>query len=715
MSGIQLFSIIVPLSALATYTVLAILLVRRQIMSLVNRLFALYLFSMMIWTGASLMLRLDSAHAALWSKVVTAGGGTLMPVIWFIFVQVFLGIKPKGAYLAFGFAMAAAVTLATMSGFMVESVLVDPATGGVQIEYGPALILYGIYWGIFPIWSIGILVQAYRRARDPAWRNRIRYPLIGSGLVIAGAVTNGISALGQYPIDIAANLANALLLAYAIARYQLVDIALIARRAFTWILGVGAIAIVYGSSLFLLQQIFASQSFGFVILSVVVGIALLMFNPGLRRMMQRTTDRLIAREYYNLHLMLEDISRTVTRLRPLPELGELILEQVTTTMTLRHGLLLAEAETGHFMGIAGGNDKITPDMIRWRSDHPLLVHLTHHNHLLLRTEMELLPQFKSLWAKERGELDLLQGELFVPVLSSGRLLAVLVFGGKLNGQPFSADDMTALSTLANQTAIAIDNAWLYQEVRSEAAKLSQANEELRRLDRMKDEFIQNISHELRTPLMLVRGYIELVAKGALGPVNSSQVSALQTVLHRADSVIEMVNDIISLTQNESEPLRLANISIVEIIQDSVNVAQTAAQDAAVNLTLTCTPNIPAILGDERRLRQVIDNLLGNAIKFSPHGGEITVQAIQHNRVIQVSISDQGVGIPSESLPHVWERFYQVDSSSTRRFSGSGMGLTVVKRIVEAHGGEVNVISALGQGSTFSFTLPINDAVVEQMT
>src|SRR5665811_772032 len=165
----------------------------------------------------------------------------------------------------------------------------------------------------------------------------------------------------------------------------------------------------------------------------------------------------------------------------------------------------------------------------------------------MNAELVLLPHLKSLWTVEQEELSALRGELFVPMLAHGQLLAVLVLGSKQSGEPFLSNDVTVLSTLANQTAVAIDNAGLYQKLRQDAAALEQANIELRRLDQLKDEFIQNVSHELRTPLTFVQAYAELMLDGTLGPLTPGQRSGLQTVLKSGKRIVSMVNDIISLT------------------------------------------------------------------------------------------------------------------------------------------------------------------------
>lgn len=321
-------------------------------------------------------------------------------------------------------------------------------------------------------------------------------------------------------------------------------------------------------------------------------------------------------------------------------------------------------------------------------------------------ELVLLPHLKSLWTVEQEELSALRGELFVPMLAHGQLLAVLVLGSKQSGEPFLSNDVTVLSTLANQTAVAIDNAGLYQKLRQDAAALEQANIELRRLDQLKDEFIQNVSHELRTPLTCVQAYVELMLDGTLGPLTPGQRSGLQTVLKSGKRIVSMVNDIISLTKNEQDLLELVPQDLAALIQQSVEAARPVAASSHVNLCVRTPEKLIMAAGDARRLGQVLDNLMGNAIKFSPNGGEVVVQATCVGSEIHLTISDQGIGIPTEELPRIWDRFYQVDGSTKRRFGGSGLGLTIVKRIVEAHGGRVWAESTPGQGSRFTCAFPI---------
>jgi hypothetical protein len=210
-------SLAIPASALVSYAVLMILVVRRRSITRIHLTFALYLFVMVVWCGSSLMMRLDAANALAWGKILIISATSAMPLVWFAFSRAFTGLNPLSRQLIPGIVITVlVVVIAAASGLVVKSVSIDPVTRLVNLDIGPAFVLQGFILLFYPSWSLVILMRAYRRAREPMWRNRIRYPLIGLAFVMLGEFTNGAPLLRQYPIDIAANLANAVLLAYAI-------------------------------------------------------------------------------------------------------------------------------------------------------------------------------------------------------------------------------------------------------------------------------------------------------------------------------------------------------------------------------------------------------------------------------------------------------------------------------------------------------------------
>ncbi len=250
---------------------------------------------------------------------------------------------------------------------------------------------------------------------------------------------------------------------------------------------------------------------------------------------------------------------------------------------------------------------------------------------------------------------------------------------------------------------------LFDAQEQRTRELTAALDELKELDRMKDEFVQTVSHELRTPLTFIKGYVELLLDGDLGDLNAEQTDALRIVMERTENIIHLVNDIISLTQPEAARLALESVDMTSLARAAVHSAGAITGQARLRLELDAEADLPRVRGDLQRLSQVFDNLLGNAIKFSPEGGLICVRLRRRDNVVRTEVSDQGIGIPADRIDRIWDRFYQVDSTTTRRFGGTGLGLAIVKRLIEAHGGEVGVSSVEGQGSTFYFTVPVDEA------
>ena len=270
---------------------------------------------------------------------------------------------------------------------------------------------------------------------------------------------------------------------------------------------------------------------------------------------------------------------------------------------------------------------------------------------------------------------------------------------------FNADDERLITIAAAKVAVAIENARLFQALQERATSLAQAYEELKEIDRLKDELVQTVSHELRTPLTFVRGYVDLLLGGDMGPLNERQKQGLEIVAHKTASVAHLVNNIMLLQQLEHSPLQLALTDSATVAKEAVGKSQPAADRQGVSLRLTITPDLPLILADPERITLVFQHLLENAIKFSPNGGVVQVVMKEKPDNIQVSVSDQGIGIAKEQQKRIFDRFYQIDSSATRRYEGTGVGLSIAKRIVEAHGGDIWVQSRLGKGSSFSFSLP----------
>jgi signal transduction histidine kinase len=294
----------------------------------------------------------------------------------------------------------------------------------------------------------------------------------------------------------------------------------------------------------------------------------------------------------------------------------------------------------------------------------------------------------------------------VPVIAKGEVIGALVVASK-HPDTFSPDVVELLSSIGRQFGIAAYNARLYDQAEERATELEAAYRELRTLARRKNQFVQNTSHELRTPLTLLCGYLELLLEGSFGAMSEEQTDVLQTVNRKSQQLVELVDDISSLIEIELDPEDVEEVNLARVVDLSLTLMRHRLEQSTVRIKAEWASVPLLVKGHRHRLGQVFNHLLDNAIKFSPSGGEIHIRLWADEDHALVEVSDQGIGIPPEEQGHIFDRFYQVDGSTTRRFGGTGLGLAIVKETVEAHGGTVQVQSSGigGQGTTFTVILP----------
>jgi len=273
--------------------------------------------------------------------------------------------------------------------------------------------------------------------------------------------------------------------------------------------------------------------------------------------------------------------------------------------------------------------------------------------------------------------------------------------------PFADKEIGLLKTFADQAAIAIQNARLFHEIEDKSRQLEAAN-------RHKSEFLANMSHELRTPLNAIIGFSEVLAEQMFGDVNDKQMEYLKDIHSSGQHLLALINDVLDLSKIEAGKMEL-DLSCFDLgllLEHSATLVRERAQRHGLALELDVGEGLTEWVADARKVKQVAVNLLSNAVKFTPNGGRVCVRARQLNGVdglsgtwAEVSVTDTGVGIAPEDQALVFEEFRQASGNVLRKAEGTGLGLALVKRFVELHGGTVSLESEPGQGSTFRFTLP----------
>lgn len=258
------------------------------------------------------------------------------------------------------------------------------------------------------------------------------------------------------------------------------------------------------------------------------------------------------------------------------------------------------------------------------------------------------------------------------------------------------------------TALKEANRTLEQRVEERTAELRRALERLTEISQLKANLISNISHELRTPLAHIKGYVELIAEGRLGSLSTEMEKAIE-VIHRASQRLgRLIEDLIEFSTASREGLRLdlQQVSIYELADNTMQRSQEKAEKAGVTIKVELEKDLPALYADPERLAWVLYQLFDNGIKFTPSGGQVIFSAKKENRQVLLSINDTGIGIPSDRMLEIFEPFHQLDGSATRRYGGTGLGLSLAKMILEAHESEISIESEEGKGSTFSFPIQI---------
>ncbi len=291
--------------------------------------------------------------------------------------------------------------------------------------------------------------------------------------------------------------------------------------------------------------------------------------------------------------------------------------------------------------------------------------------------------------------------LAVPLLREDRLLGGLAVNRKRAGA-FAPEVIELLKTFATQSALAIQNARLFREIGDQSRQLEIASQH-------KSEFLANMSHELRTPLNAIIGFSEVLAERMFGEINDKQAEYLADILESGRHLLSLINDILDLSKIEAGrmELDLADFELPGAIDNTLTLVRERAHRRGVTLGRTIDERVGKIRGDERKVKQVLLNLLSNALKFTPEGGRIDVRADVRDGTYEISVTDTGVGIAPEDLDAVFEEFRQVGSAA-RKVEGTGLGLAISRKFIELHGGRIRVTSEVGVGSTFAFTLPRPD-------
>jgi signal transduction histidine kinase len=578
------------------------------------------------------------------------------------------------------------------------------------------LILLG--WMIFLSSALAAVRTAYRSSKQPLYRNRLTYWLPVFFLILI----NDAFILARNPIPgNPLRLASTWLMGYVVLTHNMPDARQLLRRALIYVITTLLIVAFYIAGFTLSQSLFrAIPNFSPLLVGALIALVLATLFTPLLSLVRRWVDSWLHLEQFDPSRSLQEYGQSISNILEMQRLASVAVGLIIESLGITRGFLfLVDQDPGqddrktHFLRAvrSPGERQIKPGILPETS--PIVQYLTREQRPLLQYDLDLLPAFRSITHPEREWFNATQSEVYVPIFAKRRWIGLLAFGPKLSGNRYTEQDLVTLSALANQTAVALENARLVenlvrlnQELRQAYHSLDRANRDLERIDRTKSDFISIASHELRTPLTVMRGYTEMLIEDTnLNQDIQNIMKGLHEGTLRLHEIMDSMFDIAQIDARTLQ-LHLQPVDVGELIRE-VCLGQTK-QFAERNQALTIDlPALPQIKADPNILHKVFFHLVTNAIKFTPNEGKITITGqvlpVGSKEVpeggVQITVCDTGVGVAPEYRELIFTKFYQPGdlgkhSTGKSRFKGggAGLGLALAKGIVEAHGGRIWVQS-----------------------
>lgn len=595
----------------------------------------------------------------------------------------------------------------------------------------------GIGWIIAIATAFVSLGQEFRQRLASKYLNRLRYWLIATTLLGTGGLVLFFSPptlrWSALPLTLAANI----LVSYIILTYHTADLSRLIGRALHYVSLTGTIAVIYFLSL--ASAVIVSRNttdtvnvfFWAVILSVLLAVV----TPPLWHIISRLFTRVVfGNRYRDERQIIRHYSRTISAALDMTRLGDIVINLMIETLGIEQGAVFVN-EKGDASRVSlrplssVGMRNVAPGS--FSIDSLFIDHFRKGNKTLHQYDIDVLPEFSELSGTEKSWLDDLQAELFVPIQRYQDMVGLLAFGPRTQGTAYYEEDIDLMVALADQAAMAMDSARLFEQLATINQEVGLLSEELAGLDQNKTDFLSIASHELRTPLTHIHGYSRMLLD--LTEEEAQDTSYVRTIVEgivkgsdRMKSVIDMMFDVTEANVGEMS-LFLGPVDLSEVLDQAVRPYIGALDERRIAFGKDGFEDLPVVEADGTRLVQALENLIGNAIKYTPDGGLVTVeaQAVVVDKLgsaVQIVVTDTGIGIDPEHHEKIFEKFFRVDdtahhSTGKTKFKGAGpgLGLTLVRGIADAHGGKV-WLESLGHdetnlpGSKFFFILPLHPVI-----
>lgn len=600
---------------------------------------------------------------------------------------------------------------------------------------GPAWAILG--WLIFAISLILTISNANKQARQQLFRNRLSYwwPAFFLAFINDFLLFSNFAIPGN-PL----RLLSAVFMAYVVVTHDLPDLRLFLRRVLAYTLITIVIVGLYSAGFLLIQAVFRdSQNFNPLLAGAFISLILaLLFSP-LFNLINRAVNSWLKADQYDASRTIHKYSENINNILDMEKLAGIAVGIILEAMQIERGFLFLvdsdREEDGrkiYRISLAQSPEERPMTAAQLDENGPIASYFLREQKPLLQYDLDLLPAFRNSPSLERDWFNQLQAEVYIPIFAKRQWIGLLAFGGKMSGNRYTREDLVTLSAHANQTAVALENARLVDnlmrlnnELRSARRQLEKNNHDLERIDQAKSDFISIASHELRTPLTVIKGYTEMLLEDSNLDENIKLVmKGIHEGTLRLHEVMDSMFDIAQIDSRSLKP-HLQPVDLGRLIKEVGLEQSTAIKERKQSLTIDL-PALPQVKVDPNLLVKLFHHLIRNAVKYTPNEGKITISGNSipsimdlPNGGVEIIFSDTGIGVDPNFRELIFSKFYQSNelgkhSTSKTRFkgSGAGLGLALSKGIIEAHGGRIYVESPGYDeinfpGSQFHVILPLS--------
>lgn len=591
-------------------------------------------------------------------------------------------------------------------------------------------------WLVLLIGFILTLVNANRQSRQPLFRNRLNFwwPVIGLTVISDVTLFSGFFIIGQ-PL----RLLTAAMAAYVVGTHYVPDIKNITRRGLIYLASIIVIVGFYVGGFVLLQKVFSSNNnFNPLLAGAFVALLIALIFAPLNSLVSRTITKWMKGDQYDASLTIHQYSESISNILDMDRLASIAIGIMLEAMQIDRGFLFlvdadrqADGTKTYKLRSARSPEERQMVAVELPENGATASYFIREQRPLLQYDLDLLPAFRGTSTLEREWFTQLRTEVYIPIFAKKQWIGLLAFGSKLSGNRYTREDLAVLSAHANQTAVALENARLVdnlmrlnQELRQARRTLEKNNQELQRIDQAKSDFISIASHELRTPLTVIKGYTEMLMDD---PKLDKNLKTMMKGIHegtlRLHEVMDSMFDIAQIDARSLKP-HLQPVDLSHLLKEVSLEHEKTIKQRGQYLTINLPP-LPLVKADAHLLRKLFHHLIRNAVKFTPDNGWITITG-HHipsiinlpNGGVELIFKDTGVGVDPNLREVIFTKFYQPGelgkhSTSKSRFKGggAGLGLALSKGIVEAHGGRIWVESpgydeVNFPGSQFHIILPL---------